>query len=85
MAGDWAPGGLLREAEVAPTAQAAVTVVAASEALEAAAARRLVDSGGNPGASVHRAAASGVEGCKAVTQLQHHLGWLHYPPGQPVR
>ena len=40
MSGDLAPGGLLREVEVAPTAQAAVTVAAASEALEAAAARR---------------------------------------------
>ena len=40
MAGDLAPGGLLREAEVAPAAQAAVTVAVASEALEVAAARR---------------------------------------------
>ena len=40
MAGDLAPGGLLREAEVAPTAQAAVAVAVASDALEAAAARR---------------------------------------------
>ena len=40
MAGDLAPGSLLWEAEVAPTAQAAVTVAVASEALEAVAARR---------------------------------------------
>ena len=40
MAGDSAPGDLLREAEVAPAAQEAVTVAAASEALEMAAAWR---------------------------------------------
>ena len=40
MAGALAPGDLLRETEVAPAAQATVTVAAVAEALEAAAARR---------------------------------------------
>ena len=40
MAGDEASGGLLREVESVLTAQAAVTVATASEALEAVAARR---------------------------------------------
>ena len=40
MAVDLVSGGLLREVEVAVAAQAAVTVAAASEVLEVAAARR---------------------------------------------